>query len=372
MVSDLNFNLCWNRLGSWCWGFALAVAICPGLGAYATWPRWGILLMGIGLFRPKPGQIDLTCLILLGLGLVLAAVSLLWTPDLMTGLGDLLQLAALAAVLILAASWRDCEMALLGLAWGLAMSAGLIGLELAGFNLIVHETSTAGLFGNREWLAELLAPMVVWLLASKRLGLGFVLALALLATGSRIGLLTVVLGLGWWIAAGRAWMLILLAYLAVGLGLTLLETGNGLVSIAGRANGWLLAIQLWQPLGLGLGFFHGAWPFQQVVHSDLLQLASELGLGVAPLLLLSLVLVWRNWRNGLIWSPAGAAFVAICFEACVSFPLHTPVGGWLAAVLAGSLASKRSVVADSGAGFGNDYEKCPVEWGLADSAPSRG
>lgn len=345
MASSSKLPWTWTRLGPAGWGFALATVICPGFGAYVSWPRWGLVLLGIGLFRSRLDQVDPACLWLLAGGLALAAASLLWAPDLMTGLGDLLQLAGLGAVLILATSWRrqNQEMALLGLVWGLAVSAGLVGLELAGLTLALQETSWAGLFGNREWLAELAAPMVVWLLASKRIGLGALLAAALLVTGSRLGLLAVVVGLAWWLAAGRVWILALLTGLVLALGLALLTTGNGLPSIAGRMNGWLLAWQLADWNGLGLGFFRAAWPFQQVVHSDLLQFAAELGFGLVPFVALFALLVWRN-LDDLAWSPAGAAFIAIIFESALSFPLHTPAGGWLAAVLAGSLAGARPLV----------------------------
>jgi hypothetical protein len=175
-----------------------------------------------------------------------------------------------------------------------------------------------------------------------------------------MGLLALLLGLGWWWAGGRPVRTAVLVFslLCSALALASFE----MLTAVGRLNGWLFALQTLSWQGLGLGFFKGAWPFWELVHSDLLRLTAELGLFGLPLLGLLLVIGWKGTQNETLWSPIGATAGACALEAVLSFPLHGPAGLFLFAVLAGSLAGGRGLVPYQLSGSRRLDEEGSVEW----------
>lgn len=73
----------------------------------------------------------------------------------------------------------------------------------------------------------------------------------------------------------------------------------------------------------------------EFAHSDALQLVVEMGIGGAILLAVPILVLWKG--NGP--DAVRCAFVALCLEGVVSFPLHLPATGFLGALLAGGLVS---------------------------------
>jgi hypothetical protein len=85
------------------------------------------------------------------------------------------------------------------------------------------------------------------------------------------------------------------------------------------------------PLGHGLGWASLAFPEEEFSHSDALQAIAELGIGGLALVLIPIA-AFRGKRAG---HAEHAIFSAILVEVFVSFPLHFPASGFLAAVVAG-------------------------------------
>ncbi len=120
---------------------------------------------------------------------------------------------------------------------------------------------------------------------------------------------------------------------------------------------WIATVMAMTPLGNGLGWFAAAHPSEEYAHSDVLQAVAELGVGAILFLAIPVVLMFRSRGN----NAERAAFVAVCVEAIVSFPLHLPASGFLAALLAGYLAG-RSADLCVGAPVGGSDDCKSVRW----------
>ncbi|MGE5151990.1 MAG: hypothetical protein ACM3II_17885, partial [Rhodospirillaceae bacterium] len=103
---------------------------------------------------------------------------------------------------------------------------------------------------------------------------------------------------------------------------------------------WIAMADAVVPLGRGLGWVSLALPRQQFAHSDALQALVEVGLPAAPLALIPLAAAYRGKGS----RAERAAFLAVCIEVVVSFPLRLPASGFVAALLAGYLAGGRMLV----------------------------
>jgi hypothetical protein len=100
----------------------------------------------------------------------------------------------------------------------------------------------------------------------------------------------------------------------------------------------LTAIESISFSGTGLGWWAATHPgsFDEFAHSDALQAIVELGAGSLFFFAIPVLIFLRCYQPRAEMS----AFVAICIESVISFPLHLPASGFLAAVLAGTLAGR--------------------------------
>ena len=268
-------------------------------------------------------------------GVGYAGLSLFWTPDRLTGEYEFVHLLILAAAFLAAANIEDIGPLVRVFAWGVAASSILAVLQFAHFwSPIEQMISPAGLFFNRAFLAELAAPLFVWAVFSEEWLLAGLMGAPLILCQSRIALGTaaaVILifrprWIGWALLAG-----VVYGVVAYALGTLPINIGK-LFSAEQRFQIWTAALSGLSPSGRGIGAFLTNYPEWGYAHSDLMQAFYEFGIGAIPFTLLAATLYGCGAR------AEQAALAAIGIEACLSFPLHLPASGFLAAVLAGSAA----------------------------------
>jgi hypothetical protein len=193
-------------------------------------------------------------------------------------------------------------------------------------------SSPAGLFYSSEVLGEFAALVLVWALLNDRYGLFLMSTIPVILTGTRVGLFAAAVALLW--AWRPSWkvlvpaMIIVLAAAAYAIGF--MKFGSSMHRIIV----WGATLAAFTPAGNGLGWGTAAFPFEEFSHSDALQALTELGaLGLAFALVPFIAL-----RNGRGNNAERALLIAACVETCISFPLHFPASGFVAALAAGYCA----------------------------------
>ncbi len=315
-------------------GFLSATLFWPGLPSEALAPRWAAIAVGV----PLVSALDLRfasaeLLWLWGSGLTLAAVSLFWSMDPLGGGLDLYHLALIGLVMLAARQLSNIDRTMAGIGWGLAISAGLCLFQIFGLSPVDQAAAPAGLFVNRDILAEAAAPVFVWALLTRRWALAIWLVIPLVLSGSRIALLATGAGI-FTISTAK---IRITAYAVVGclLSAFVISLDPGKVATAwARIGIWGSALGMISPFGAGLGSFAGVHPGYEYAHSDLLQIVAELGMGAVPFIAIAIVLVRASWR---VHPALRAAAATLGTECIVSFPLHLPTTAFLAGILAGGM-----------------------------------
>lgn len=350
--------------GKWL-GFAVAVAFVPGLMSGAAMPRWWVIAVGLPLaFTLDPRNIDpkIGFCLLATLAWALAIYPSMPHPH--AGAFEIYLLALLGLV-ALAGAGEDSHLVIRGLACGVGVSAALAIPQAFGVSLVDEGWSPAGLFYNSEVLAETAAPLAVWAAWERRFTLGGLLALPILICGSRCAALAAGIGLlaGWRAPPRLVRPLLLAGLLSIGVISVLALGTNKAASGMTRITLWVTALQSITPTGGGLGWWAAAHPGarESVAHSDVLQAMVELGMGAAFLLAIPVMLLMRRDDDH---APERCAFVALCVEAAISFPLHAPTTAFMAFVLAGRLARRRAGVRDLGLG-GRALARARARWPVA-------
>ena len=320
--------------------FAVIVAFWPGLLSAGTAPRWSLLAVGV----PLLARLDRVVLswrlgaLLLG-GISYCLIGLLANGFPFNGDYDFFHLLILVGVVVAAAGMDDIEPMLVGATLGIGVSSLLVIVQMSGWSPVYQFSAPAGLFINRDILAETAAPLFVWSLLRKRYWLAVCPIIPLILCQSRAAILMVGIGLLW--AARRSSQRVVIA-LAVVLVLTvgmLSFSPDKLTTAVDRLGAWQATIAGFTFFGHGIGSFSIAYPFWQFSHSDVLQAFYELGIGAIPFMVLAGLLVW-----GKDHVPERSAFIAILAGAAISRPLHLPATGFLAGVLCGYLARCWSLV----------------------------
>lgn len=342
---------------------AVTVAFWPGFLAPAETAKWILLIAAAPLLwclAPR-ARLEPLALVLGGAWLGWLAVSLTWTPSPADGVTALLRYTVLACAFAIGGALPPgtFRRVLLAVALGGAVNAiAALAQALAG-------QPPLGLMGNPNLLAELgLIGCIACLAAMGRRRPGRALAAALLPLNA-IALLgatwppstkTVFVG----VAAALLAMLIRrrrpleLAGAVLGpalllAGMAYLE-GGSLTSYGFRLNIWTDTIANLVPLGHGVGSFLAAFPAWadaaigapmtateavRVAYNDPLHLIAEGGLaGLLPLALIAIAL-HRGLRDH---DPTPLAILgALVGLACVNYPLHAPITGFVLAIAAGYL-----------------------------------
>lgn len=307
-------------------GFLIAVAYCPAFTSGSV-ARWIVLAAGLPLLSLDPRGVP--ALVSAGLALVLgyAILTLLWSPDPLGGLLSIFHLILFSGVMF-AASWlKSIDRVMVAIGWGLAISAAICIAQSLGFMLgIPSDAEPSGLFVNRDFLAEAAAPVFVWALLTRRLTLSAVMCAPLALCGSRVAVLSIIAGL-----VRRSWV----AALSLVALLIAFTFGPGkLYSLGVREEIWSAALAHLAAFGNGIGWFAYAYPHYETAHSDVLQGFDEIGIAAFALFAVPLYVLWFAQEH----RAERAALLAIVVQMAVAFPLHLPVGTFLAGLLAGHLA----------------------------------
>jgi hypothetical protein len=229
---------------------------------------------------------------------------------------------------------------MVGLGYGIAVTAALVSVQYFSqwSPFPVGSISPAGLFYNSEVMGEFASLVLVWMVAKRRYVLGAAAAVALALSFSRIGLGTAVVGL---VVAWRPRMRVLLPLIAA-----VMVAGVALLIFTKFSSSfhrfilWGATAMSFTPLGRGLGWASLAFPEEEFSHSDALQALVELGIGGLALLLIPIA-AFRGKRAGY---AEHALFAAVLVEILVSFPLHFPASGFVAAVVAGFMVGRGPAV----------------------------
>lgn len=325
------------------WAFVVGVAYWPGIASAAYVPRWAAI--GIGV--PLVSRMDFRCVDpligwLLLIGVMLAAASLAMSPDRLGGCLDLIFLVMLCGVFVAASSFESLDAAMTGCVLALGISAVLCIAQMFGWSDIAQTAVPGGLFLNRDVLAMFAAPVFVWCALRRLPWLAVIAAVPLVLCQSRAAWLSAAIGLVFAWRPTRAWLkwglVFVVGVVAIG---SLVAFGGYKIGTAGQR------IVLWgatgmaiTPFGNGLGWFKAAHPIEQYAHSDVLQALVEIGVGAVALSSIPIVILMRGRGT----HADRAAFVAMLVQCVISFPLHMPASGFLAAVLAGFLARRHGIL----------------------------
>ena len=360
------------------WGFLVAGAFIPTIMSAAVVGRWAVIAMGVPLAAPLRLKVPPFIQMAIAMGLAWAAASLFVTPDPMDGALQFFFMVVLVGAMGAASQVESLDDLMGGLCWGLALSSAFCLIAVSGHRLVAEsgmDTGYAGLFYNREVLAEFAAPLLVWTVVKKRWFLAAAAAVPLVVNLSRISVASVIIALtvAYWPRSPRARAaVVILAVALVGAAVAYYSGQSGKVGTALlRLAIWLQAAMSITPLGNGLGWYRVVTAPFEFAHSDVLQAFAELGIGALCFAVIPIYAL-RNRGD----HAERAAFIVICIELVVSFPLHVPGAAFLAAVLAGFLvrdrAAVRRVQLDGGIQAGENSERFSEVWSADSGRGGRG
>ena len=233
--------------------------------------------------------------------------------------------------MIAAASLESVDRVMLGLGLGCAVSAAISVAQTFGINLgIPSNAQPSGLFGNWDFLAETAAPLFVWAIFAKRNVMAGAMLVPLVLCGSRVAILSSVVGVA--VMSARLRNAALLAGAAM-VGFATAAPSK-MASLMQRIDIWRAALSDVTFAGRGLGWF-AASHHAEYAHSDILQGQIELGFGMA---LIVFVVAFALCHGQ---DPAArAALAVIAAQMFVAFPLHLPTTLFVGGLLAGYLARR--------------------------------
>ncbi len=325
-------------------GFAVSATYWPGILSPAFTPRWAVIAGGMPLVsRLDPRAVPEPLRWVLAFLVALAAVSLIGSPDPRGGTGDLIFMVILCGAFLVGAGLSSLDDLMTGLGAGLAISSGFAIAQYLGWSSpFIQTTGISGLFFNSEVLAEFSALIFVWAVARPRWLIAAVAVVPVALCHSRIAIMASAVGLlyAFWPRSPRLQILAVAVLGVVGLAMMFVFGQAKATTADHRLVIWGATAMAITPFGNGLGWFDAAHPFEEFAHSDAIQILAELGLGGLAILAIP-VFAFINNRG---CHAERAAFVAACFTVVVSFPLHFPAAGFVAAVLAGYLVGVRPVV----------------------------
>lgn len=319
-------------------GFAVSAAYWPGLLSAVFVPRWALIAILVPLlftpdWRRLPPGVAAGLFCFLGC----AGLSIFLSPDRLTGLYDYILLLVLALAFMAAAHLERLDGLMTGLAIGLVPSTVVVVMQMYGWRGVpMAGTLPSGLFFNSEVMAEFAALMLVWAIARREWWIVAVALVPVLACQSRIAVLSVLCGLLYlaWRPDRRLIMAVFGLLLVAGAIFAVVMLGQyKLGTAAHRIVLWGATVMSLAPLGNGLGWAQVAFPIERFVHSDLLQMLAEIG----PAVILVLFVPWLAFRGERRDVAERAVLVAVGIQAAVSFPLHFPASGFVAACVAGYL-----------------------------------
>lgn len=284
--------------------------------------------------------------------LIIVLGSVADVTDPLYGIDDGVHLLALATVFCLGSALDDLTPAWEGLALGVAISGLMALLQVLGFSLVEQVAHPAGLFMNKNFLAEAGVITVIPMLLLRRrwlLPALFLAAVLPMSKGSLLALF-VVSAMLW--RKGRKIDAAALAGITALVALTLValwaldlfpsqthlgEYMLGVSSAASRFEFWRDAFGGLTWFGSGLSSFAGDFPRIGNAHSEPVQALYEFG--VFALIPAGIAAYCWMEKDHYVEHLILAAIAVLCL---FSFPLHMPVTGFAAALALGHLAGARA------------------------------
>lgn len=337
-----------TTMANWLLGFGLAAAFVPQAYADVNVGRWAVAWLCVALLVWL-----LPCVrwsLCGGILLVLALVSFVWAPEPLNAINSFLQLGLLAGAFVIGRA--GCAKNIFeGAAWGMVVNSALAVTQSFGWHPVVEvmTASPAGLFGNRDFMAEAALLVIVPLVWNRRWFLAAGIVPALLLPMDR----TVILA-GGLVTALVVWKL--------SRTVTLITVGAACIAAAvvtlspAKFHSAQDRIDLWKDtlagttfLGRGVGQFYNTFPEAAThqpterirsdhAHNDWLELAYELGIVG--------IVLGGIFAAGVLSGPTSwekSVFIALCIMSCSAFPLHNPTTGILGLVAAGGVYRRRDM-----------------------------
>lgn len=331
------------RWGTFFLGFLVAAAYWPGMLSAVFVPRWAAIAVFVPLlFRLDPRNLPVSLRWLLIFITGASALSILGALDRLAAIKEMIFILVLAATLIAGSGLKSLDHLVFGLAAGLAISSAMVIPQIYGWNGLPRTSGgPVGLFFNSEVMAEFAALILVWGIVRRN---GWIVAASILPVmfcQSRVAWLAVAVALVWayWPKPVAARMLLVCSIGLAAVAAIFLMGIDKMVSADHRIVLWIATIMAFEPMGNGLGWFQAAHPIEQFAHSDVLQAIAEIGYGAAAIFVIPFIILREKGFHA-----ERAVFVAVCVEALVSFPLHLPATGFVAAVVSGYLLGRGRLV----------------------------
>lgn len=358
-------------------GFLLATAFVPVISGAATSPRWMLaaVLLPVLLFRASAASRGeaVACIVIGLLLMVWAALSLLWTSNILDGLGELAQWLFIAQAFWLGYKTKNIQSFWIGAALGIGVSS-ILAIMQAGFDIQLLPRSTGGVTGlflsslilgesallpliavagHRMWLLVLL-PLPAFILSSAR------------GAYAACGVVCVA-----WLWRKQRFASSAVALTCVSIGVLSWWLGYRVSSIEQRFALWQDTIDGLTWLGRGLGSYYHDYPFfggrlnaflerPEHAHNDFLELGFELGIVgiILAAVFAAALLRSRNDSNNAEW----LVVLAFITEGIFAFPLHMPFTAICAALAAGHLARDGIGLRDLFELGRNKLPKWPAQW----------
>lgn len=319
-------------------GFLAAVGYWYGGIDAATALRWSVFAVGVPLiFVMKPNlwnEAPPLALELIVICLILLLGTSFWSRDILTSADAAIHFTIMAGAYALGAAVIELRPLWIGMAYGVAVSAAIaVAQALGGLTFFEQTVSPAGLFVNKNFLADAGAVATIICIAYRRwVLLGFALA-ALLLPASYAAIGGVLGAVAMYIRERRPKTYhVLLAALVTGLGFGLFSRLSGDV----RLMQYAAALPQLTWFGNGLGGYLLDFPNIEHVHFDALELIYDAGIFALPAIaLFAYAALWG--KN----EPERSILIAILAIGILSFPLFNPLTACAAAVAAGHLVAGR-------------------------------
>lgn len=332
-----------NRWGTRLLGFLVSAGYWPGMLSAVFVPRWAVIAVLVPLlWQINPANLKPKIAGILAFLIAAAAISIPLSPDKMGGVYELFFVLILAVTLIGASGLESIDGAMIGLGIGLIPSSVIVVMQMIGYSPVPQISHfPSGLFYNSEVLAEFAVLVLLWGLLRRNWWIAAASVISVAVCGSRISWAVLCASLIYASAPRSKWLLAsAVGVLFIAAVATVFILGPGkMISADHRIVIWLATILAFEPFGNGLGWFQVAHPVEMFAHSDVLQMIAEIGLG-------AVVIIWLPIQalRGKDHVAERTVFFGVCMEAVVSFPLHLPATGFVAALTAGFLLSRRDMV----------------------------
>lgn len=319
--------------------FIASIAFWPGVIDSALSPRWAILAIGIPvmlLLKSKSGRIKSP---LRGLGflfLLCVSISLFWTPDVYTGIYDLTHLLILSSAVVLGAELDNLDEVWKGLYCGVVVNIGILFLQYIGWSPVVGMTTAAGLFVNKEILAETALIAFVAALVCKHYKIAALMIVPILVCQSRTVWLASIVVIT--LVYVRNYKLLILLIVVGISSMTALNYTQSIDSFNHRIEMWSIVLSSLKLFGHGIGSWVSQYPLYEYVHNELLQSVYEIGIFT----LIPVFIVFQLLRK-YIHDSEYFIFVSIVAVSFFWFPYHMPITGFVTALAVGCIANRRNL-----------------------------